>query len=60
MPRIIDRTLTKKLNAGDERFQDALLFSPPWPTDTWSADLSMAFDMFTPVVQTIDDDDIPF
>ncbi|KLD64292.1 hypothetical protein Y882_08035 [Dyella japonica DSM 16301] len=63
MPPALGFVLKDGLNAGDERFWEALTFWPPWPADTWPSGVLKAFNDFKAVekpASSFDDDDIPF
>ena len=62
MPVTLDIVLRARLKSGNPRFHEALMFSEPWDTDTWSAELKQAYETFKEAEQPTKsfNDDIPF
>ena len=62
MPSYIESILRAKLKKGNGRFQDAMIISCPWDTETYTPALAKAVDEFKEAEKSFNDfyDDIPF
>jgi len=62
MPPHIESTIRARLKKGDGRFHDAMIFSCPWDTKTYTPELTKAIDEFKEAEASFTDfdDDIPF
>lgn len=62
MPPYIESIIRTRLKKGDGRFHDAMIFSCPWDTKTYTPELAKAIDEFKETEPSFNDfdDDIPF
>lgn len=62
MPSTIESTIRARLQKGDGRFHDAMIFSCPWDIKTYTPELTKAIDEFKEAQPSFNnlDDDIPF
>jgi hypothetical protein len=62
IPSYIESTIRTKLKQGNGRFHDAMFFSCPWDSKTWTPELAKTVEEFKEAEKSFKDldDDIPF